>query len=130
MNPTAFPGGVVSNNAKLGRLAVSNLDGKNPITSQYDTLFSFGARSFSLVDSATGTIVYDSGDQFENITAGIYGRDFFNSNHNAVGSNDTRSDDKGPEPEALTVGTIEGYTYAFIGFERQGGVIVSATTDT
>ena len=34
---------------------------------------------------------------------------------------DTRSDDKGAEPEALTIGTIDERTFAFIGLERMGG---------
>ena len=36
----------------------------------------------------------------------------------------TVSDNKGPEPEALTVGKINGHTYAFIGLERMGGIMV------
>lgn len=38
------------------------------------------------------------------------------------------SDDKGPEPEGLTIGQIGGRTYAFIGFER-GGIAVYDVTD-
>ncbi|MCB9296951.1 MAG: hypothetical protein H6559_28100 [Lewinellaceae bacterium] len=45
------------------------------------------------------------------------------------GEKDSRSDDKGVEPEALAVGTIDGYTYAFIGFERQNAIVVYDITD-
>ncbi|MCB0018743.1 MAG: hypothetical protein KDE09_13210, partial [Anaerolineales bacterium] len=41
---------------------------------------------------------------------------------------DTRSDNKGPEPEALTTGVIAGHTYAFIGLERIGGIMVYDVT--
>ena len=35
---------------------------------------------------------------------------------------DDRSDDKGPEPEALALGEIDGRTYAFIGMERNNTI--------
>ncbi|MEJ7707725.1 MAG: esterase-like activity of phytase family protein [Nocardioidaceae bacterium] len=42
---------------------------------------------------------------------------------------DTRSDDKGPEPESVAVGAIDGRIYAFIALERgPGGVIVFDVT--
>ena len=37
---------------------------------------------------------------------------------------DTRSDDKGAETEALAVGTIGTQTFAFVGLERMGGIMV------
>ena len=49
---------------------------------------------------------------------------YFNSNHQAGDSLDNRSDNKGPEPEGVTIGTIGAKTYAFIGLERMGGVLV------
>ena len=42
---------------------------------------------------------------------------------------DDRSDNKGPEPEALTIGTVGDRTYAFIGAERVGGIFVYDVTD-
>ncbi len=125
LSSTAFPDSTIQNDDKLGRLVVSSLDGLNPVTLKYDALFAYGTRSFSIVDSATGVTVYDSGDDFENVTGTLFSS--FNTNHDDNNSGDTRSDDKGPEPEALTIGTIEGYTYAFIGLEREGGIMVSTT---
>ena|GEM_PF-6207044 len=55
--------------------------------------------------------------------------DFFNSTHDDNDSFDNRSDDKGPEPEAVTLGEIDGKTYAFIGLERVGGIMVYNITD-
>ena len=40
------------------------------------------------------------------------------------GEFDQRSDDKGAEPESVTVGMVDGKPYAFIGLERTGGVLV------
>ncbi len=88
----------------------------------FDKLYAYGARSFSIWDAETGKQVFDSGSDFEVITAQIFGEDF--NNDNAENSGDDRSDNKGPEPEGVTVGMINGHTYAFIGLERMGGIMV------
>lgn len=86
-----------------------------------------GARSFSIWN-ASGQLVYDSGDAFEQITASVYPDDF-NSDNEENDSFDNRSDNKGPEPEALALGRIYDHTYAFIGLERMGGIMVFDMTD-
>lgn len=53
---------------------------------------------------------------------------FFYSNH-SQSSLEGRGDDKGPEPEALTIGEVDGTTYAFVGFERVGGIAAFDLTD-
>ena len=53
----------------------------------------------------------------------------FNSTNDANGSFDTRSDNKGPEPEGITVGKAFGRNYAFIGMERVGGLAVYDVND-
>lgn len=47
-----------------------------------------------------------------------------NDNNDPAETADNRSDDKGTEPEAIEVAQINGKHYAFIGLERQGGIIV------
>jgi hypothetical protein len=47
----------------------------------------------------------------------------FNASNTGATAKD-RSDDKGPEPEGVAIGTINGNTYAFIALERIGGVMV------
>ncbi|MEE4203388.1 MAG: choice-of-anchor I family protein, partial [Halieaceae bacterium] len=93
----------------------------------YENLYSYGARSFTIWDVATLRPVYDSGSDFEVITANQLGESFNASNDDNGG--DDRSDDKGPEPEAVEIAEIGGSTYAFIGLERVGGVMVYNVTN-
>ena len=88
----------------------------------FDELYVLGARSFS-IRTTSGKLVFDSGDQFEQITAQAL-PPFFNSTNDANNSFDTRSDNKGPEPEGVTIGELFGRTYAFIGLERIGGIMI------
>lgn len=127
LDPIAFPnGGILRNNANLGRLNITNTLGDFGNDGDFDALFAFGARSFSIL-SANGTQVYDSGDNIERITAQAFPA-FFNSGHtnNTI---DDRSDNRGPEPEGVTVGNAFGCVYAFIGLERMGGVLVYDVTN-
>ena len=89
----------------------------------FSALYGYGARSFSIFNATTGQRVFDSGADFEVITAERLGADF-NSDNDENDSGDSRSDAKGPEPEAVALGTIDGQTYAFIGLERVGGIMV------
>jgi hypothetical protein len=108
----------------LGRLLVTNTI-KNT-DDEYDTLYAYGARSFTIWD-ANGLVVFDTGDDFERITASVHGEAF--NNDEDENSGDTRSDAKGPEPEALALGQIEGRTYAFVGLERMGGIFIYDITN-
>ncbi|MFT7879443.1 MAG: choice-of-anchor I family protein [Sulfurimonas sp.] len=85
----------------------------------YDKLYSYGARSFSIWDT-NGDIVFDSGDTISK-TVALYQLGLFNQDE---GEMDGRSGNKGAEPEALTVGTINGRSYAFVGLERQNAIMV------
>lgn len=108
-------------NADLGRLNVTKELGFDSARGCYSDLYAFGARSFSIW-TTDGQQVFDSGSAFEQITNAAEPA-FVNSNHTEA-NREGRSDDKGPEPENLTIGEIDGRTYAFIGLERVGGVIV------
>lgn len=112
--------------AALGRLNVSTASGLNEAGTCFDELHSFGSRSFSIW-TTDGTQVFDSGDDFEQTVARVV-PNYFNSNH-SESNFEGRSDDKGPEPENLTIGTVGGRTYAFIGLERVGGVMVYDISD-
>ena len=104
----------------------------------YDRLYSYGARSFSIWN-ANGGLVWDSGAAIERFLASSDCRlgsarntpcaTYFNSGHNEGNALDSRSDAKGPEPEGLAVGKIGNKTFAFIGLERIGGVLVYDITN-
>jgi hypothetical protein len=127
LDATAFPfSSFLKNNANLGRLNVTRATGDRDGDGDFDALYAFGARSFSIW-TASGERVYDSGDELEQITARVYPA-FFNAS-NSNNTRDDRSDNKGPEPEGIAVGEIGGRNYAFIGLERAGGVIIYDVTN-
>lgn len=111
----------VRSDAQLGRLNISRLDGDTDGDGKIDAPTMIGTRSMSIWEVTAGglTRVYDSGSFFE-----TYIRD-----NDAAGWVDDRSDDKGPEPEGLTLGEIEGRTYAFIGMERTNGILMLDVTN-
>lgn len=114
-------GGPCSAAARLGRLNVTNQTGRNAATGQFDALYAFGARSFSIW-TAEGQLVWDSGDELEQRTTSLSNVAFnASSTGNAL---DDRSDNKGPEPEGVVVARFGRKTFAFIGLERTGGVMV------
>ncbi|RZM74914.1 bifunctional metallophosphatase/5'-nucleotidase [Leptolyngbya iicbica LK] len=128
LDPVAFPNAAeLQADEVLGRLEVSTIDGDIDGDGDYDALYAYGARSFTIFDTA-GNVIFDSGDQFEQITASLF-PDFFNSTNDENGSFDSRSDAKGPEPEGVVIGEVDGSIYAFIGLERIGGVMVYDITD-
>ncbi|MEL6266482.1 MAG: CHRD domain-containing protein, partial [Pseudomonadota bacterium] len=120
----------------LDRLIVSTIDGDTDGDGDIDVLYSFGSRSFTIFDTA-GNVVFDSGDEFEQIVASIAPERFNNDDGDTVGTLDgdgdlivqNRSDAKGPEPEAIEVGQIGDQTYAFIGLERDSGVMIYNITN-
>ncbi|MCA9688207.1 MAG: choice-of-anchor I family protein, partial [Myxococcales bacterium] len=123
LDPAAFPdAAALQEDDALGRLQVTVLTGDVDFDGDFDMLHPFGARSLSVRD-ASGALVYDSGDALEQITAAAYPVDF-NSDNEENGSGDSRSDNKGPEPEGVTVATLWGKPYAFLGLERIGGIVV------
>ena len=114
---------------QAGNLKLTNASGWNEEKGCFDELYSYGSRSFSIYD-AEGNVVFDSGAEFEEITAELNEPGIFHHNaDNEEAEFDDRSDNKGPEPEALTIGKVGERTYAFIGAERVGGIFVYDVTD-
>ena len=74
LDPTAFPdAATLQLDENLGRLKTTSMNGDTD--GDFDELYAYGARSFSIW-SADGTLVYDSGDDLEEITAAELASDF------------------------------------------------------
>ena len=130
LDSAAFPDAAYLKRAELlGRLNVTTATGDTDGDGDFDEIHTHGGRSISIWNATTGQLVWDSGDDLERITAAdpTFGAIFNASNSNNTRKN--RSDDKGPEPEGIALGTIEGRNYAFAALERIGGVVVYDVTN-
>lgn len=136
-NPSALYT-LANDNNLLGRLRHDMYTGDYDFDGFYDELFGIGSRSFSIYDTAMN-LIYDSGSDLEKITYNYYNDatsnhylpDAFNSDNEGgpQTSLKNRSDNKGPEPEAIHAHWIGDSLYAFISLERIGGIMVYNITN-
>ncbi len=116
LDPTAFPD--LNGNGRpdiidsIGRLTVTTTLGGTDNDGDYDQVYAFGGRSFT-VWNTDGTLFFDSGNLLDDIIATR-----FPSNYD-----ENRDDNKGVEPESISIGTIGDDTYVFVGLERANGVL-------
>lgn len=134
LDDTLFPNEAAIKDADgAGRLQVTNTLGDTDGDGDFDALYAFGARSFSIW-STDGTLVWDSGDAIEQAIAAL-DPDWTEPTAAQRGTvdglgDDTRSDNKGPEPEHIEFGMIGGDLYAFVGLERANGIMLFRLDDT
>lgn len=95
---------------RLGRLNVL-ADSAMGWDEEAGTLIVPGARSIGVYDAETMRRVGDTGSDFEIAAASLFG-------------DDSRSDDRGPEPEGVIVATFGDRPFAFVSLERPGAVAV------
>jgi len=101
LDSDTFPdAAALQDSAALGRLKTTTANGDIDNDGDHDVIYSYGTRSFSIW-SAKGELVYDSGADFENITASSIPDDF-NSTNDENDSFDNRSDDKGLNVSAVS----------------------------
>ena len=105
----------INTNSVLGRLNMATSDsdlarGDTDGDGDVDQLYVFGARSFTIW-TTSGTRVFDSGSEIERemLARGLWV--------------ESRSDDKGPEPESVTFGVVNGVPLLFVGLERTNAVM-------
>jgi len=118
LDPTAFPtAAALQLPANLGRLRVTNTLGDTDNDGDFDVLYGFGGRGFSIYNAANGQLVHESGKGLEQevINANIY--------------DDDRSDDKGVETEGVTVGWMNNKPVAFLALERVDAIAVYDVSD-
>lgn len=121
---TAWPG--LKTNQLLGRLNVVTNLGDIDADGDFDEIYTLGGRSFS-VWNTDGNLLFDSGSEFETRLAALYPSNF-NTGH-TTNALDDRSDNKGPEPEAIAAAMINDSAYVFVGLERIGGVFMYNITN-
>ncbi len=142
MNPildlAVYPGTQtgVRANSNLGRLNVSRLDGDNGANGgvagdgKVDDVTMIGTRSYTIweVQSDSSLVLqYDSGS-LEPLLLSL-DLPAHNMNRGDTAATDTRSDDKGPEPEGLTLWQQGGETMLALALERQNGLLLFDISD-
>ncbi len=118
LDPTKFPDASIQDDDKLGRLKITNTLGDVDGDGDYDELYSFGTRSFTIRNGSSGKIVYESGKKLEE----------FLLEKEPSFYDDGRSDDKGTEPESVTTGKVGPRTLAFVALERADALVVIDVT--
>ena len=114
----------------LGRLNVSRIDGDTDNDGLIDDVTAIGTRSFSIWEVQADNsllLTHDSGP-LDNLLKGL-DLSAYNMNRGDTSAADSRSDDKGPEPEGLSVFTLDGMTMLALMLERQNGVLLFDITD-
>jgi hypothetical protein len=118
----------LANNTGIGRLNLLKFEGDTNNDGLIDLPTMMGTRSFTIWNSSNGSLVYDSGSTLE-MFAAANDPETFNTNSGSLSKTDERSDDKGPEPEAVAYASLGGRDYAFVGAERQNGIYAFDITD-
>lgn len=122
LDPTVFPASEdYQNEVNLGRLKTTTTLGDTDNDGDVDVIFNYGARSFSIW-STNGALVYDSGNDIsELVLANTPDRFNWDWEDNET---DKRSDDKGAEPEAVEVLSVNEKTILLVGLERNSQIMV------
>lgn len=92
-----------------------NLTNENEQTDNGTPISPHGARSISVFDAQTGQLLGDSGNSIEEAVVGA--------------RLPQRCDSKGPEPEVVSLGVVNGRTLAFVSLERSDAVSIHDVTD-
>lgn len=118
LDATIFPNAAtLKADASMGRLNLISTEGDTDNDGDLDELISFGARSFTIWNGNTGSLVFDSKNDLD-------------KRSNDFGTyDDARSDDKGSEPEAVVVAKMGNKNILFVGLERTDTVLVYDITN-
>ena len=118
LDPHVFPNAQqVKEETLLGKLAVTTLNGDMDGDGDYDEIYTFGGRSFSIWDPISGELVYDSGNELVLESSHITGQNYIEDFLDATG-----------KPLATVVGEVNGKPYAFLSLAN-GGVLIYDLSD-
>jgi hypothetical protein len=113
LDATKFPtASTLKQDINLGRLNITTALGDTDGDGDFDELYSYGSRSFSVWNGLDGSQVFDSKNELD-IKAqsiGVY--------------DDARSDDKSVEPEGIAIGTVGSKKVVFVAMERVDAVAI------
>lgn len=125
VDTTAFPNwSSESADARLGRVKVNPNIGDQNADGLYEKIHLLSNRSFSIFKN--GSRIYDSGNLLEQLQVSALGVANINGEWNTTTgayAPQSRSDDKGPEPEGVTVGMVGSSRVAVIGMERMSALL-------
>jgi hypothetical protein len=114
LNPVQFPDWAeLRKDNNIGRYTITKSAGDDNQDGIYETLYGIGGRSFTVWNGDNGQKVVDYNRleiDFLAAAASLY--------------DDGRSDNKGVEPEAITIGQIHDKQLVFVGLERTDGIMV------
>lgn len=118
LDPVIFPdAATLKATNKMGRLNLVSTMGDTDGDGDLDELISFGARSFTIWDGNSGSLVFDSKNDLD-------------KRSNDFGTyDDGRSDDKGAEPESVVVAKMGDKNILFVGLERADTVMIYDITN-
>lgn len=122
LDSTAFPNAKeIQEDGNLGQLKIALDLGDTDNDGDYDELYTYGGRSFTIW-SENGVLIKDSGNSISQIQLEHTPKSF--------NASDTRSDDKGAEPESVDVLNLNNERYIlFVGLERTNQVFIYDITE-
>lgn len=127
---------LLEDDALLGRLKVSSTDGFDTATAVQEAVYTFGARSFSIMSAESGVVVFDSGEWLARIAEKSFpeifnsnGYDVANISRSQEDTMDSRSEEKGSEPKSLSMLSFAKRNFVFVGCNRSTIITVFDVTD-
>jgi hypothetical protein len=123
----------MSSNAELGRAKVNPNAGDRDADGDIDTIHLRGSGSMTILRN--GLPIWDSGELLEKTQIEALGVSNINGSHSLSSDKTTvkftgqnRSDDKGSEPEGVTVGNVGDSRVAVLGLERMSALVIFDVT--
>lgn len=118
LNPKVFPNALeLQKDANLGRYTGTITNGDFNGDGIFEAIYGIGGRSFTIWNGQNGQLINDYSRLEKDLLANL-----------PTAYDDGRSDNKGVEPESVSVGEVYGKTYLFVGLERADAVMVYELT--